>query len=122
MLKLDDINKDALIKGIQLDEVVRVVITERVEDGAVTDELYAAEVVDQATASETIPELEAEIVILQDLERQALQVVQSGNDKKREPLFYIRNPFNAEPDFGVASINYDLSNLLSKSTAPEEPL
>lgn len=52
-------------------------------------ELYAEEVVDQATASETIPELEAEIVILQDLERQALQVVQSGNDKKWEQLSHL---------------------------------
>lgn len=52
-------------------------------------ELYAEEVMDQATASETIPELEAEIVILKDLEYQALQVVQSGNDKKWEQLSHL---------------------------------
>ena len=52
-------------------------------------ELYAEAVVDQATASETIPELEAEIDILKDLERQALQVVQSGNDKKWEQLSHL---------------------------------
>jgi superfamily II DNA/RNA helicase len=43
-------------------------------------------VVDQATAAETIPELEAEILILEDLEEQARRVVQSGNDRKWEEL------------------------------------
>ena len=49
-------------------------------------EEFAEEVVDQATASATIPELEAEIISLKDLEYQAHQVVQSGNDKKWEQL------------------------------------
>ena len=52
-------------------------------------ELYADQVVDQATAAETIPELEAEILILKDLEQQALGVVQSGNDKKWEELSHL---------------------------------
>ena len=47
---------------------------------------YVDEVVDQATASATIPELEAEIVSLQDLETKALAVVRSGNDRKWEEL------------------------------------
>jgi len=49
-------------------------------------ELYSEQVVDQATAAETIQELEAEIIILQGLERQALAVVHSKNDKKWEEL------------------------------------
>lgn len=53
---------------------------------AVEYELYAEQVVDQASAAETIPELEAEILSLKDLEYQALSVVQSGNDKKWEEL------------------------------------
>jgi len=52
-------------------------------------ELYAEQVVDQATASETIPELEAEIETLKGLEKQALDVVQSGNDKKWEELSHL---------------------------------
>ena len=52
-------------------------------------ERYADQVVDQATAAETITELEAEIAILQDLEQQALGVVQSGNDKKWEELSHL---------------------------------
>ncbi|MDB9958359.1 helicase-related protein [Oceanospirillaceae bacterium] len=49
-------------------------------------ELYAEQVVDRASAAETIPEFEAEILSLIDLEYQALSVVQSGNDKKWEEL------------------------------------
>ena len=49
-------------------------------------ETYSDQVVDQATAAETVPELEAEIIILERLERRALDVVQSGNDKKWEQL------------------------------------
>jgi superfamily II DNA or RNA helicase len=52
-------------------------------------ELYAEQVADQATAADTIHELEAEILILQDLENQALGVVQSGNDRKWEELSHL---------------------------------
>lgn len=52
-------------------------------------EAYAEQVVDQATAAETIPEFEAEIETLEVLERQALRVVQSGNDKKWEELSHL---------------------------------
>ena len=49
-------------------------------------EAVAEQVVDQASAAATVPELEAEILSLKDLEYQASQVVQSGNDKKWEEL------------------------------------
>ena len=39
-----------------------------------------------------------------------------------EGPWYIKEPFNHEPDFGVASINYDLNDLLSKAIAPENTL
>jgi hypothetical protein len=32
--------------------------------------------------------------------------------------YYIREPFQHEPDFGVASINYALDELLSKALPP----
>ena len=49
-------------------------------------EHYAELVIDQATAAETIPELEAEIKALEELERQARGVVRSHRDKKWEEL------------------------------------
>lgn len=64
-------------------------VPENMDDAA--DELSADEyenlsdqVVDQATAAETIPELQAEILILRDLEERAAQVVQSRSDRKWE--------------------------------------
>ena len=47
---------------------------------------WVEDVVDQATAAQTIEELEAEIIILKDLESKARNVVQSGSDKKWEQL------------------------------------
>jgi superfamily II DNA or RNA helicase len=44
------------------------------------------------------------------------------DDESHEGPYYVKNPFNVEPDFGVASINYDLSDLLSKAVAPEKSL
>lgn len=35
--------------------------------------------------------------------------------------YYLKNPFNQEPDFGVASINYDLEELLSQATLQNLP-
>ena len=52
-------------------------------------EFYAEQVVDQASASATIPELEAEILILKDLEQQACSLVQSDSDKKWEELSHL---------------------------------
>ena len=52
-------------------------------------EAYADQVLDQATAAETVPELQAEIEILKNLEQQALNVVQSGQDKKWEELSHL---------------------------------
>jgi hypothetical protein len=31
---------------------------------------------------------------------------------------YVRQPFHAEPDFGVTSVNYDLAKLLARAEAP----
>ena len=33
-------------------------------------------------------------------------------------LHYVREPFRREPDFGVTSVNYDFSELLSRAVAP----
>ena len=49
-------------------------------------ENFEETVVDQATAAQTIAELEAEIIILADLEEQARQLVHSGQDRKWDEL------------------------------------
>ena len=47
-------------------------------------------------------------------------VIVDGDDF--EGPFYIRAPFTLEPDIGVASINYDLKELLSRGVSPEKTL
>ncbi|GAB1422306.1 helicase-related protein [Anaerolineales bacterium] len=49
-------------------------------------EQVETELIDSATAARTIEELEAEIIILRDLEAQALRVRWSGNDRKWNEL------------------------------------
>lgn len=49
-------------------------------------EAFEEAVVDQATAAQTVQELEAEILILADLEEQARQLVHSGQDRKWDEL------------------------------------
>ena len=46
-----------------------------------------------------------------------LAVVQVSGDKAWEPRYILR-PFQKEPDFGVTSVNYDLSELLDRATGP----
>jgi hypothetical protein len=38
--------------------------------------------------------------------------------EERHKVHYIRHPFRREPDFGVTSVNYDFSDLLSRAEAP----
>ena len=40
--------------------------------------------------------------------------------ERADGVFYVKHPFTNEPDFGVASINYDLADLLSKAVRMEQ--
>ena len=46
-----------------------------------------------------------------------LAIVEVDGDTAKEPR-YIREPFQKEPDFGVTSVNYNLSELLTRAEAP----
>ena len=45
-----------------------------------------------------------------------LAIVLVGDADAVEGPFYLRNPFDAEPGWGVSSVNYDLNALLEKGT------
>ncbi|WP_163371953.1 helicase-related protein [Endozoicomonas acroporae] len=79
------------VSGSQVAETLaqyKVADFDEADDDLNADEYEALveEVIDQATASATIPELEAEICILQGLEKSALALVRSQNDRKWEEL------------------------------------
>ncbi|WP_429097002.1 helicase-related protein [Aeromonas veronii] len=50
-----------------------------------------------------------------------LAIVLVEGDKAQGP-YYIRQPFTKEPDLGVASINYDLADLLARAVTAQESL
>lgn len=52
---------------------------------------------------------------LNQKEKFLLAIVEVDENGEFEGLYYIRNPFRHEPDFGVASVNYDLQELLSQA-------
>jgi hypothetical protein len=42
-----------------------------------------------------------------------LEIVEVDGETTSEPR-YLRKPFGREPDFGVASVNYDLADLIKR--------
>jgi hypothetical protein len=46
-----------------------------------------------------------------------LAVVFVNADDTTEGPFYLRNPFQKEPDWGAASVNYNLAELLKRAEA-----
>lgn len=52
---------------------------------------------------------------LNQAEKFVLAIVLVDENDQTEGPYYIKNPFNQEPDHGVASINYDLGELLAKA-------
>jgi hypothetical protein len=53
---------------------------------------------------------------LNQAERFWLAIVLVGEEDTVDGPFYVKNPFDAEPGWGVASVNYDLKALLARSS------
>ena len=51
-------------------------------------------------------------------EKFVLGIVLVNGDGSHEGPYYVRSPFDREPDWGVASVNYELSKLLEKAEKP----
>jgi hypothetical protein len=48
-------------------------------------------------------------------EKFVLAIVLVGEDDAVDGPYYVRNPFDKEPGWGVSSVNYDLARLLARS-------
>jgi hypothetical protein len=46
-----------------------------------------------------------------------LAIVEFIGDDKHQ-VHYLRRPFQRDPDFGVTSVNYDLAELIARSSSP----
>ena len=90
-------------------------------DGSIKPDRHI-EVKGRAKGQSTITVSRNEIMYgLNQADKFILAIVIVDNDSHEGP-FYVKNPFTIEPDFGVASVNYDLSDLLSKAVAPEQTI
>jgi hypothetical protein len=90
-------------------------------DGKLPDDRHI-EVKGRAKGQTTITVSRNEIIYgLNQAHKFILAIVIVDGDNFEGP-FYVRNPFQQEPDFGVASINYDLGDLLSSAVTPSETL
>ena len=165
MVRLEDITKDAQIRGLHGDEVVKVVSVDKVGDLAISavnqksaggsgDQMlfrsdeYRLELAQagkvwafDAPGSEFKLALEARCIQLAHLfdpmmavhtkneifssyhqgEKYFLAMVLVNGEQVSGP-YYIKHPFKSEPDFGIASVNCDLSEMLSRAIKPEESL
>ena len=89
------------------------------EQGIIKDDRHI-EVKGRSKGQTTITVSRNEIIYgLNQSDKFILAIVIVDGDQHEGP-FYMKNPFTDEPDFGVASINYDLKDLLSKAVSPEK--
>jgi len=87
------------------------------KDGRVADDRHI-EVKGRTKGQTTITVSRNEIICgLNQKEKFILALVIVDGNSVEGP-FYIRNPFSREPEFGVASINYQLKELLAKAVPP----
>ncbi|WP_218564097.1 DUF3883 domain-containing protein [Legionella quateirensis] len=90
-------------------------------DGSIRPDRHI-EVKGRAKGQNTITVSRNEIIYgLNQADKFMLAIVIVDGEEFEGP-FYVKTPFTIEPDFGVASINYDLSDLLSKAIAPEQTI
>ncbi|NWH05017.1 helicase-related protein [Desulfobacter latus] len=87
-------------------------------DGSMTPDRHI-EVKGRSKGQTTITVSRNEIIYgLNQAEKFILAIVIVDGDTHEGP-FYIRNPFQNEPEFGIAGVNYELNTLLSKAVSPE---
>ena len=90
-------------------------------DGSIRPDRHI-EVKGRAKGQSTITVSRNEIIYgLNQADKFMLAIVIVDGEEFEGP-YYVKTPFTVEPDFGVASINYDLSDLLSKAVAPEQTI
>ncbi len=83
-------------------------------DGRLPDARHI-EVKGRAKGQSAITVSRNEIIYALNQAKQFILAIVIVDGDNYEGPFYIKNPFSQEPDFGVASINYELKELLAKA-------
>jgi len=84
------------------------------KDGKIGEDLHI-EVKGRAKGQTTITVSKNEIIYALNQQEKFVLAIVIVDGENYEGPYYIKNPFSKEPDFGVASINYDLNELLAKA-------
>jgi len=86
--------------------------------GADAGRLFFIEVKGRIAGADTVTITKNEILTgLNKPDEYVLAIVPVAGDTVSEPI-YVRAPFQREPDFGVTSVNYDMSELLARGVEP----
>jgi hypothetical protein len=84
---------------------------------ACTGRLRFIEVKGRAAGAKTVTVTKNEILTaLNKPDEFILAIVEHDGDASR--VYYVRNPFQREPDFAVTSVNYELDDLLRRAEEP----
>ena len=83
-----------------------------------TGRLRFIEVKGRRAGAQTVTITRNEILVGLNQPEQFILALVEIEDGQAKPPRYVRQPFHKEPDFGVTSVNYNLSELLAVSHAP----
>lgn len=76
------------------------------------------EVKGRVQGADTVTVTKNEILTALNKPEQFILAIVQVDGERATAISYIRNPFGREPDFGVTSVNYRLSELLNKGGPP----
>ena len=83
-----------------------------------TGRLRFIEVKGRATGADTITVTKNEILYSLNKPEDFILAIVEFMDDGTHRVPYVRQPFQREPDFGAASVNYDLADLLRRAEQP----
>ena len=89
-----------------------------IESRAGEGKLRFLEVKGRESGSQTITVTKNEILMSLNKPDQFILAIVEFTSPTEHKVHYVRNPFTREPDFGVTSVNYDMTDLLTRAEAP----
>jgi hypothetical protein len=83
-----------------------------------TGKLRFIEVKGRVTGADTITVTRNEVLYSLNKPDDFILAIVEFLDGDRHRVHYVRRPFQREPDFGVTSVNYDLTELVARAEVP----
>jgi hypothetical protein len=93
-------------------------IESKIKDGPDRGRLRFIEVKGRVTGAQTLTVTRNEILYSFHEPEQFILAIVEFMDDGRHRVHYVRRPFQREPDFGAASVNYFFSDLVARAEEP----